>query len=256
MNKLTSDIKLYAKLLQSVGRQGQGLGQSRPLSPVDCAYCIQRLINEEGDTLEQVSERLGLGKSSGTSSIYKKRDTSQIVSFLNLLKVSEKSRSFAGWGYEKYPKISFSIISQLSSLTPTEQDIVIQSIFASNNKKLLGKDDIKQIKKWKRENPNISIKTYVEQFLKLKPTTNITHMVVSEMHGKLKKFVTSNSNYREKLLRILNRNLNGDFFDLHVSDLLVTISMNETAYEIFHDKQYKNGVSFTSFLNGFLEDKI
>ena len=61
MSKLIDDVKMYARLLNSVARQKDGSGIKRPLTPVQCAYCIKRLIDENAESLEQVSERLGLG---------------------------------------------------------------------------------------------------------------------------------------------------------------------------------------------------
>ena len=70
LTKLVMDTKRYALLLNSVARQGTGQSK-RPLTPIECAESIKRLI-EEGDTYEQVAERLGLGKPSDKASMYKK----------------------------------------------------------------------------------------------------------------------------------------------------------------------------------------
>ena len=257
MNKLTRDVRRYAQLLQSVGRQGKGSNQNRPLSPVECAKAIQQLIDEEGDSLSTIATRLGIGQPKDTSNIYKKRDTTQVTSFLNLLKVSEKSRSFAGWGYEGYPTIPFSTIAILSTMTPHEQDLIIQSIYNTKDKtKSLGKEDAKKIRKWRNENPDIPINYFIEKILKLKPVTNITYIVVSEIQEKLKQFISSNEDYREKLLNILKNAIDGEFYSIDATDIIITISMNEKAYRTFHDHQYKQKISFTQFLNSFLEDKI
>ncbi len=257
MTKLVANIEMYAQLLQSVGRQGSGSNRARPLKPVECAQYIKRLIEEENATLSEVAERLDLGRSQDQSNIYKKRDTSQVTSFLNLLKVSEKSRELAGWGYEGYPTIAFSLISQLSTLTPDEQDLIIQSVFnPDNRKKMLGKEDVKKIKMWRRENPDLPIEECIKKILKMMPTTTITHMVVSETREKLNRFIRLNTDYRKKLLDILRSHMEGEFYSIEATDILITISMDETAYKTFHDHQYKKNVSFTQFLNDFLEDKI
>ena len=257
LNKLISDVKLYAHLIRSIGVQGSGSNIIRPLQPVECAQCIKRLIDEEGDTLHQVAERLNLGKPQDQSKLYKKRDTTQVTSFLNLLKVSEKSRQLAGWGYEGYPSIPFSTMSQLATMTPSEQDMIIQSILtAKDKKKTLGKEDVKTIKKWRNANPNLPIEEYIEKILKLKPTTIITHLIVAEIRKKLQEFIGANKDYREKLLDILRKNLEGEFYSIDSTKILITISMDEDAYKTFHEKQYKQNTPFTQFLNDFLEDRI
>ena len=49
MIPLTKNIKLYAKLLLSVGQQGRGVSQRQPLQPVDCGELIKRLMDEENE---------------------------------------------------------------------------------------------------------------------------------------------------------------------------------------------------------------
>ena len=245
------------QLLKSVGVQGSGPNKIRPLQPVECAQYIKRLIDEEGDTLHQVAERLNLGKPKDQSNLYKKRDTAQVTSFLNLLRLSEKSRQLAGWDSDGYPLIPFSTMSQLVTMAPGEQDMIIQSIFtAKDKKKTLGKEDVKTIKKWRNANPNLPIEECIEKILKLKPTTIITHIIVAEIRKTLREFISSNKDYREKLLDILRKNLEGEFYDIDSTTILITISMDKIAYNTFHEKQYKQNISFTQFLNDFLEDKI
>ena len=175
MRKLISDVKLYVQLLKSVGVQGSGPNKIRPLQPVECAQYIKRLIDEEGDTLHQVAERLNLGKPKDQSNLYKKRDTAQVTSFLNLLRLSEKSRQLAGWDSDGYPLIPFSTMSQLVTMAPSEQDMIIQSIFTAKDKK---KDS------WKRRCQN----NQKMEKCKSKSTNR-------RMHRKNSKTKTNDNNY-------------------------------------------------------------
>ena len=148
-------------------------------------------------------------------------------------------------------------MSQLATMTPSEQDMIIQSVFsAKDKKKTLGKEDIKTIKKWRRTNPNLPIEECIEKILKLKPTTTITHLIVAEIRKKLQEFISVNKDYREKLLDILRKNLEGAFYNIDSTKILITISMDEAAYKTFHEKQYEQNIPFTQFLNEFLENKI
>lgn len=257
LSKLVTDVKTYAKLLNSVGQQGLGAGRKRPLSPVQCAEYIQRLIDEEGESMEKVAERLNLGKQRNMSNMYKPRDTTQITSFLNLLKVSPKSRELAGWLTDEYPHIPFSVISQLSTMTPEDQDLVIQSILNSKDKKrTLGKEDIKKIKKWRNKNPDMPIRECIEKVLQLKPVTIVTHVVVVEICDKLRLFIESSPDYEQKLLSMLQNEVGGQFHDINVGKSVMAISMNAEAFKTFYEQQYKKGSSYTKFLNSFLENKI
>ena len=256
MKKLTQDVKLYAKLLLSVGRQGRGIQQRRPLTPIECAIFIDRLMVEENEDLAQIAERLDLGKPKDGSSIYKKRDTTQIREFINLLRFSEKSRYFAGWGWEGAPKTTFSVMTYLSSLSHDDQDKILQSMYKNSKKRIINKSDAKKISSMKKKDPEISIDECIKNVLKLKPVLNTTHVIVCETYDKLKHFINSNTNYRDKLLDILKNNLNGEFYSIDATHILISISMDEYAYKKFHEQQYENNIPFTQFLNNFLEDKI
>ena len=257
LSKLVMDVQTYAKLLNSVGQQGLGPGRKRPLSPVQCAEYIQRLVDEEGESLDTVAERLNLGRQKDMSNMYKPRDTSQITTFLNLLKVSPKSRELAGWSTDEYPRIPFSTISQLSTMTPEDQNLIIQSILSSKNRRrILGKEDIKRIKSWRNENPDLSIRECIENVLRLKPVNAVTHMIVVEIHDKLRQFIESNPDHMEKMLAMLRNGLEGKFYDINVGKSVMAISMDEEAYKPFYEHQYKKSVSYTKFLDEFLESRI
>lgn len=249
MNKLVDDVKAYAQLLNSVARQKDGSGIRRPLSPVQCAHYIKRLINENAESLEQVSERLGLGKPKTLSNIYKKRNTSQITTFLNLLKVSEKSRELAGWGYEKYPKIPFSLVAQLSNMTHDEQDLIIQSVFSDSGKRVLGKEDVKKIRKWRNDNRDLPMEDCVKNVLKLKPVSSTKHLVVADIRNDLKRFLESGSDPNGRLLSLLQRQIDGEFYNVTVGANVIAISMNTVAYKTFRDFQYNRGKSYSDLLN-------
>ena len=256
LTKLIHNTKQYAKLLLSVGRQGRNIAKRRPLSPVECAEMIQRLMKEENESKVEISKMLGLGRPENKSNIYQKRDTTQVNLFLKLLQVSDKSRYFAGWGYEEYPKIPFSTMALMISLKPEEQDKIIQSAYNENKKILITKNDVHKITRWKRDNPDLPIEECIENVLKLKPVVDTTHMIICEISDVLKNFIQSNKDYKQKLINMLDRDIEGSFYAVDATDLLITISMDDTAYKTFHDKQYKKDISFTQFLNEFLEDKI
>ena len=116
------------------------------------------------ETQVQVAERLDLGRPKDETDIYKKRDTTQVSSFLSLLNVSEKSRDFAGWGWEGLPKIPFTTISILSSsFSHEDQDKIIQSALQGEKKSSILKSDAIKLRKWKNANPNLVIEEGIEK---------------------------------------------------------------------------------------------
>lgn len=258
MSTLVMDVKEYAKLLNSVGQQGEGPGRKRPLTPVQCADAIRRLQKEEGEKLEKIAVRLGLGRPKDNTNMYKKRDTSQISMFLNLHKVSEKSRNLAGWNTDPWPKIPFSTIAQLSSMNPEDQDLIIQSILSSNGQRMLGKEDVKKIKKWRGENPELPMQECIEKVLNLKPVVTVTYILVMEVRDSLHNLIRSNPDWKNTVLELLRDRLPGKFHNVGAGAgaSVVTISMDEEAYHVFHENQYDKGISYTQFLDKLLENRV
>ena len=256
MTKITKNIKLYSRLLKSVGQQGRGITQKQPLSPVMCANLIKKLMDEENEDKYQVAERLDLGRPKEGTDIYKKRDLTQLNNFLSLLSVSEKSRDYAGWGWEGLPKIPFTTISIMSSFSFDEQDKILQAALKGGKKSDILKKDVLKMKKWRNENSDLSIEDGITKILKLKPVTVVTHVIVCEIRDKLKNFIKNHKDYEEKILAMLRKKIEGKFYELEATDILITISMDETAYKKFSHQQFENSVSFTDFLNNLLEEEI
>ena len=254
LTKLVMDAQRYALLLNSVARQGTGQSK-RPLTPIECAESIKRLI-EEGDTYEQVAERLGLGKPSDEANMYKKRDTTMVVSFLRLLKVSPKSRDLIGWGTEDYPKIPFSTVSQMASFSHEDQDVILQSIFDVSGKKKLGKEDVKKIRKWRNDNPKTVIQECISKVLDTKPVVETTHMIVCEIQDSFKKLIDVDAECQKTLLEILDNKIKGEFYAVDIGKSVIAISMDADAYQVFRESQHVKKVSYTRFLDSLLEDSV
>ena len=247
----------------SVGQQGRGISKKQELSPVECGECIKRLMDEQKETKLQVAERLDIGRPKKGSSMYKKRDLTTLNMFLDMMSISQKSKYVAGWGWQPKPKIAFSTILELQSLSHDEQDYVIQTVLdkykqnkIDGRKDNLGKNDFKKIVTLRKNDPKLSIEEIIEKVWKLKPKTIIKYIVVCETFDKLNEYTKLHNDSNEKLLSILKNNMNGEFFSLDINDILITIEMDKTAFELFHESQNKQGVSFTRFLNMFLEDKL
>ena len=213
-------------------------------------------MDEENENKYQIAERLDLGRPKDGTDIYKKRDLTQLNNFLTLLEVSEKSRDFAGWGWEGLPKIPFTTICELSTFTHDEQDKVLQAALKGDKKSEIIKKDVLKFKKWRLENPKLSIEEGIQKILKLKPVTTVTHVIVCEINEKLRNFIKSHDDYKERILQILRKKIQGEFHELESTDILLTLSMDEKAFKTFHEQQFNKGVSFTEFVNNLLEEEI
>ena len=71
-------------------------------------------------------------------------------------------------------------------MTTDEQDLILQSVFNDGGKRVLGKEDVKKIRKWRNDNPNLPIGDCIKNVLKFKPVANIKHFVVADIRNNLK----------------------------------------------------------------------
>ena len=85
--KLLDDLDLYSDLVSSVGTNSS----DRPLTPIECSDLIIRLSEETGETKEQLSKRLGLGRKRKIKTLDKPLDTTQIRLFEQLQDLSRKN---------------------------------------------------------------------------------------------------------------------------------------------------------------------
>ena len=84
---LMDDLDLYSDLLLSVGT---GTFE-RPLTPIECSDYIMQLKEETGQSWEQLSVKLGLGKKVKITTMDAPPDTTQIRFFAKLQKLSRKN---------------------------------------------------------------------------------------------------------------------------------------------------------------------
>jgi len=268
LNKLIKNTKLYTKLLLSVGKQGRNSSKKQPLSPIDTAKLIKRLMEEENLDGHQASERLGLGRARDTTkSLYEKTDKTQVEFFLKLLELSPASREFCAWDWEDgIDRINMTTLFRLNALTHEEQNHIIQSIRKQKKeyrdsageavKPLKSKEALK-ISQERRANPQVPIDEFIEKTLKIRPVIEIHNFVVCRMEEKLKKFVESNNDYSTKLLEILRNNMDGKFYDIDAENgESITIEMDQIGLKIFDEQQNKKDITYSQFLNKFMEDKI
>ncbi len=227
MSRLTKDPKQYAKLLLSVSKPWRGIKQERPLDPFECAQMIKRLIDEEGDTKSQISTRIGMiGRTVNPS---KNSNIARTNQFLALLNISEKSRCFAGWAWDGYPKIQFQALSIISSMDPEEQDIIIQSVYNNERKYVqLFKPGPRDYRKDIPPNPDELVderrvdpydrrriltthfarmivglkgcgldilKSLIRDSLRIEPVDTTTHMIVCKIPENMENFISLNDDY-------------------------------------------------------------
>ena len=247
--RLIDDVSTYANLLLSVGIQGDDLKRERPLTPIEVASLIQRLIKENNEPLHIISARLGLGRGK-TQDIYKKTDTSQISIFLDLLKLSKRSQKVLGYGRSDSDKISFSTGAQIAKLTDfDEQDKVIQSSLEKGIKK----KEARKIVQYRKTHPKVTIEECIKKILKIRPVEKVTNVVCCTLEEKFRNTIEPK---QDKLVKSLRTKLNGEIFKINIKGKIIMIFMDDNAFNTLEKKQKEKNMTFSNYVNFLIGEII
>ena len=247
--RLIDDLHTYADLLLSVGVQGDDLKRERPLTPIEVANLIQRMIKENNEPLYITSKRLGLGRNK-TGDMYKKKDTSQISKFLDLLKLSKRSQKVLGYGRSDSDKIAFStgaVIAKLSDFD--EQDKIIQSSLDKGIKK----EEAGKIVQYRKAHPKATIEECIEKILKIRPVEKVTNVVCCTLEEKFHNTIESK---KDKLVNGLKINLKGEIFKTNIKGKIIMIFMDDRAFDTLERKQKEKNMTFTNYVNFLIGDSM
>lgn len=248
--RLIDDVSTFANLLLSVGVQGDSLKQERPLTPIEVACLIQRMIEEINEPLHMISARLGLGRDKKSDDIYKKTDTTQISLFLDLLKLSKRSQKALGYGMSDKDKIAFStgaLIAKLSNFD--EQDKVIQSSLENGIKK----EEARKIVQYRKIHPKATIEECIEKILKIRPVERITNVVCCTLEKQFRDIIESK---KEELIKNLKVNLNGEIFKTSIKGKIIMIFMDDDAFNTLERKQKEKNITFSNYVNSLIGDSL
>ena len=240
--RLIDDLHTYADLLLSVGVQGDDLKRERPLTPIEVANLIQRMIKENNEPLYITSKRLGLGRKK-TGDIYKQTDTSQISKFLDLLKLSKRSQKVLGYGMSDNDKISFSTGTYIAKLSDfDEQDKVIQSSLENGIKK----EEARKLVQYRKAHPKETIESCIEKILKIRPVEEVTNVVCCTLEEKFRNTI---EHKKDKLVKSLRTNLNGEVFKANIKGKIIMIFMDDNAFNTLEKKQKEKDMTFSNYVN-------
>ena len=164
---ILDDLDLYSDLLSSVGTHDK----DRPLTPIECSDLIVRLKEETGESWEQLSKRLGLGKKRKIKTSSAPPSTAQIKLFEKLQNLSRKNAYALGWGRTGDGKIGFTIGCLVASLPDKDaHDIILDAVLASQETdKPILKTDVLDICNRVRNSPEKPAEEIIEDVLKYKP---------------------------------------------------------------------------------------
>ena len=168
--KLLDDLDLYSDLVSSVGT-----GTSdRTLDPIECSDLIIRLIEETGETREQLSKRLGLGKKRKIKTLDAPPDTTQIRLFESLQALSRKNAYMLGFGGSDV-RVPFTVGCLVAALPDkNDHNIILKTVKERlGAEKPIRKTDVITILNRKRKSPDQPIEEIIEHVMNFKPVTEL-----------------------------------------------------------------------------------
>jgi len=156
----------YAKLLSSVKTANTGF--RRPLSPIQTAEYIQRLIDEEGS--ENAELMLPLAKT-------------LISNFLRLLELPEQCHNAIIWGETKDFAVGFSAASFIARLKQDDDKLLL---FLETSKQNLIVTEITKITTFYAKN-DLSLLEAIEKITSVRPKIIHSYLVVISIQDDVKK---------------------------------------------------------------------
>ncbi len=259
--KILDDIDFYSDLLMSIGTHDS----DRPFTPIEVSDLIVRLKEETGDSWEELSKRLGLGKKKKSSTIKKSNDTTQLRLFEKLQNLSRRNAYTLGWGKSKDGKIAMTLGCDIAKLSDKdEQDILISAIIeTSDTEKPIVKNDVKNILDRKIKSPEIPISEIIEHVSNTKPHMELFWRVGITPDGEFlekfkEKISTNGLNPAEFLKKLIqNKFKNNDIKSINISkNDLIWITLEEQKFKEMEHNWISKKIPVTSFFNQLLMEEI
>ena len=161
------DNDQYAKLLSSIKIQNMGL--RRPLTPIQTAFLIERLINEEGQDVAE--SLLPIGKKIITDFIQLKND------------LPEECHDAVTWGTSDELGVGFSVAHFIATLDKNDEKLLL---FNAASQKTIGAKDIQEIiRHYKKQ--DLSLEEVIQQVTDARPQILTTYLVVISISNNSKK---------------------------------------------------------------------
>ncbi len=259
--KILDDFDLYSDLLMSIGTHDP----DRPFTPIEVSDLIVRLKEETGDSWEELSKRVGLGKKKKSSTVKKSNDTTQLRLFEKLQNLSRRNAYALGWGKSKNGKVAMTLGCDIAKLSDKdEQDILISAIIeTSDTEKPLVKNDVKNILDRKIKSPEIPISEIIEHVSNTKPHMELFWRVGITPDGEFlekfkEKISTNGLNPAEFLKKLIqNKFKNNDIKSINISkNDLIWITLEEQKFKELEHHWISKKIPVTSFFNQLLMEEI
>jgi len=243
------DAEKYADLILSVGVWGSKMKGERPLAPIEVAHRIQRMVDENSETLHETARRLGLGRNRNDDP-YGREDVSQLKCFLNLLKLSPRSSLVLGFGRSDPDKIPFSTGAEIAKLeSHDEQDMVIQSVLENG----LRKEDAQRIVRYRKAHPDSTIEECIEKILGVKSIQNVSSVICCTLDGSFSDRIMQ---IKDSLAVMLAARLGGTVSKVKVKGKIIMIFMDDRAFTTLKREQERRDMSFSQYVNSVIGEMV
>ncbi len=244
-SKLVDDSAQYADLIMSVGVQGNPVKGDRPLTPIEVARQIERMIKENNEPLHETARRLGLGRGK-TGDAYRREDTTQLRCFLNLLRLSPRSSMALGFGRSDPGRIAFSTAAEIAKLeSHHEQDMVIQSSMDHG----ITKEEAQKIVRLRREHRDIPIGECIERILKIRPVKTVVNVACCTLDQGLYDPVASDT---DGIAKGLSGLLGGKIHGIRVRGRIIMIRMDDDSFAALNRETKRHQVTLSQYVNSLI----
>lgn len=260
-SKILDDLDLFSDLLMSIGTHDP----DRPFTPIEVSDLIIKLKEETGDSWEQLSKRVGLGKKLKSSTLKKSADTTQIKLFEKLQNLSRRYAYVLGWGTSKDGKVAMTIGCDIAKLSDTsEQDILLEAIIESlDTDQPIRKNDVKNILDRKIKSPETPMSKIIEHVKSMKPKLALYYKIgITPENNFVEKCIQKSSEQKitpsELLQKLMERKYgnNGIKSILLSKNNILWITLDEEQFQSLENEWKSKKIPVTAFFNQILMKEI
>lgn len=251
------DVELYSDLLASVGTGRH----NRPLIPIECSDLIMRLKEETGESWEQLSKRLQLGKKSKITTMDAPRDTTQIRHFAKLQNLSRKNAYALGFGISGDGAIGFTIGALVADLPEKkDHDLILDAVLQSyEGSKPLVKEDVKKIVQMRKKSPDASLESIIKRISDFNPKPETSYVILIQPSLELldaihKKKDKQDSDAKDFLKSVIDSQLNENQISLiKLRNNLILITMDEKNFQKTENNWKSQNLNVTDYFNSIIK---
>ncbi len=259
--KILDDLDLYSDLLLSIGTHAP----NRPFTPIEVSDILLRLKEETGESWEELSKRVGLGKKKKNSMMKKGIDTTQIRLFEKLQHLSRRNAYAIGWGQSKDGRISMTSGCNIAKLpNKDDHDILINTIIeSSETEKPILKEDVRNILDRKTKSSETPIDEIIEYVMKVKPVTElIWNIGISPEKDFIEKFKTICTQEEIQSTELLQRLMHNRFQNIIIKSIILSknniiwITLDKENFKNLENEWISKKIPITTFFNKVLREEI